>query len=139
MARPGENTQLIRAVLLVGFAAAVSAIPIHAQSDTAKPAQGEPGATASGDAQEAKQPVAADAGAEPAAQVRPEETREAQIERQTKELYRLSAEMRAEVAKTYKETLSLTVLKKAEQIEKAAKSLKSLMDADAAEAKDKNH
>jgi hypothetical protein len=39
------------------------------------------------------------------------------------------------VAKTYKESLSLTVLKKAQEIEKLAKSLKAEMNQEAAAAK----
>ena len=62
----------------------------------------------------------------------PEELRKFQIEADTKKLYQLSAELRAEVAKTYRESLSLTVLKKAEEVEKLAKSLKVLMSKEAA-------
>jgi hypothetical protein len=43
--------------------------------------------------------------------------------------------LRAEVAKTYKESLSLTVLKKAEEVEKLARSLKALMNQEAAAAR----
>ena len=46
----------------------------------------------------------------------------------------VSAELRAEVAKTYKESLSLTVLKKAQEIEKLARSLKVRMNQEAAAA-----
>ena len=61
--------------------------------------------------------------------------RQAQIEADTKKLFQLSAELRAEVGKTYKESLSLTVLKKAEQVEKLAKSLKVEMNQEAAASK----
>jgi hypothetical protein len=64
-----------------------------------------------------------------------EALRKAQIEADTKELYQLSAELREEVAKTYKESLSLTVLKKAEEVEKLARSLKALMNQEAAAAR----
>ncbi|WP_348262913.1 hypothetical protein P8935_24375 [Telmatobacter sp. DSM 110680] len=61
-----------------------------------------------------------------------EEMRQAQIEDDTKRLYQLSAELRAEVAKTYKESLSIQVLKKAEEIEKLSRSLKALLNQEAA-------
>ncbi len=64
-----------------------------------------------------------------------EEARQAQIEADTKKLYVLSVDLRAEVAKTYKESLSLTVLKKAEEVEKLARSLKILMNQEAAAAR----
>ncbi len=41
--------------------------------------------------------------------------RQAKIEADTKKLYQLSAELRAEVAKTYKESLSVRVLEKAQR------------------------
>jgi hypothetical protein len=76
---------------------------------------------------------------EPKAEVRPpatpEELRQAQIEADTKKLYQLSAELRAEVGKTYKQSLSVTVLKKAQELEKLAKSLKAQMKQEAAAAK----
>ena len=61
--------------------------------------------------------------------------RQAEIEANTKKLYQLSAELRAEVAKTYKESLSLTVLKKAQEVEKLAKILKAEMNQEAAASK----
>ena len=74
--------------------------------------------------------VAAKAEDSPA--LTPQQQRQAQIEADTKKLYQLSAELRAEVAKTYKESLSLTVLKKAQQVETLAKNLKNLMTQEAA-------
>jgi len=144
MARPEKAAQLVRTTLLLAAAALIFAAPTHPQSNSSsaqepaarpnegqepKPIPAEPKADQAG-------PGAADvATPRPAAH---EATREEQIEAETKELYRLSAEMRAEVTKTYKDMLSLTVLKKAEQIEKLAKSLKALMDADIADNKHKN-
>jgi beta-lactamase class A len=61
----------------------------------------------------------------------PIDARQAKIEEDTRKLFQLSAELRAEVAKTYKESLSLTVLKKAEEIERLAKTLKVLMNKEA--------
>src|ERR1700760_505502 len=49
-----------------------------------------------------------------------DQLRKAQIEEDTKKLYQLSAELRAEVGKTYKDSLSVAVLRKAEELEKLA-------------------
>jgi len=151
MARLGKVAQLVRRTLLLAVAAWIFAHPTHAQPNTASTSAQEPSAKPN-EAQEPK-PIPAEPKADqavpvpgspdaatPDAATSPahEVTREEQIEARTKELFRLSAEMRAEVAKTYKDTLSLAVLKKAEQIEKLAKSLKALMDADVADNKHKN-
>jgi len=145
MARRGERGQLLRRTVLIAVASAVMGMPLPAQSNpdtappqesAAKPAESAPQQPAAGG--QKQDPVAPVPQPQPAIILPPEETREAQIEAQTKELYRLSAELRAEVAKTYKDTLSLSVLKKAEQIEKLAKSLRALMTAEAADAKHKN-
>jgi hypothetical protein len=50
--------------------------------------------------------------------------RQAQIIADTQKLVKLSEELKAEVAKSSKDTLSLTVIKKAEEVEKLAKTLK---------------
>lgn len=50
--------------------------------------------------------------------------RQAQIVADTQKLLKLSQELKAEVAKSNKDTLSLTVIKKAEEVEKLAKTLK---------------
>jgi len=57
------------------------------------------------------------------------------VEADTKKLYQLALELRTEVGKTYKQSLSLAVLKKAEELEKLAKSLKSEMDHEASAKK----
>jgi len=77
------------------------------------------------------QPPAANQKAEDSTPASPEQSRQSQIEADTKKLLQLSAELRAEVAKTYKESLSLTVLKKAEEVEVLAKSLKILLSKEA--------
>ena len=84
---------------------------------------------------QARQPATEPAKAELSPPGTPEELRQAQIEADTKKLYQLSAELRAEVAKTYKESLSVTVLKKAQELEKLAKSLKAEMNQQVAAAK----
>lgn len=65
----------------------------------------------------------------------PEELRQAQLAADTKKLYQLAAELRAEVAKTSKDTLSLSVVKKADEVEKLAKSIKDRMKSQASLSK----
>jgi hypothetical protein len=50
--------------------------------------------------------------------------RQAQLMADTQKLLKLSQELKAEVAKTNKDTLSIAVIKKAEEVEKLAKSIK---------------
>jgi hypothetical protein len=134
MAKLLENPRRLKRLVLLAILAPVLAIPIYAQSNAPDPAPAGGADKASESAQESKQP-AADPKAAPSTPLSLEEMRQAEIEENTKKLFRLSAELRAEVAKTYKESLSLTVLKKAEEIEKLAKSLKALMNREAAAAK----
>ena len=124
---------LLRAVLWAGLGLALAG-PMRSQSSGPDPQQADGSTKATEDSRGSQQPVAGDAKAEQSVPKSPEEIRQATIEADTKRLFRLSAELRAEVAKTYKDSLSLTVLKKAEEIEKLAKSLKALMDGDAATA-----
>jgi hypothetical protein len=53
--------------------------------------------------------------------------RQKQLVEKTQELQKLTDELRAEIDKTDKDTLSLDVVKKSEQIEKLAKSIHQLM------------
>ena len=57
----------------------------------------------------------------------PEDPRQAQFIADSQKLYQLAQELKAEVAKSNKNTLSIAVTKKAEEIEKLAKSLKERM------------
>lgn len=57
----------------------------------------------------------------------PEDARQAQIVADTNKLYQLAQELQAEVAKSSKNTLSLSVVKKAAEVEKLARSLKERM------------
>jgi hypothetical protein len=52
------------------------------------------------------------------------DARQAQINADTQKLVKLSQELKTEVDKSNKDTLSLAVIKKAEEVEKLAKSLK---------------
>jgi len=129
MARILESSQLIRTILVLSFLASVCAPPMYSQSSPANPIP--PDTKPNQSSEEPKLSPAVDRKTELSPPASPEQIRQAQIEADTKKLYQLSAELRTEVAKTYKESLSLTVLKKAEEIEKLARSLKVLMSQDA--------
>lgn len=58
-----------------------------------------------------------------------------QIDADVRKLHLLAAELREEVGKTYKASLSVDVLKKAKEIEVLSKSLKERMDQKAAAAR----
>jgi hypothetical protein len=73
--------------------------------------------------------------AEPSTTPTNSEEPQERIAADTKKLYQLALELRTEVGKTYKQSLSLAVLKKAEELEKLAKNLKSEMDHQAAAKK----
>jgi hypothetical protein len=62
--------------------------------------------------------------AAPAEQPPVTDPHQAQIIADTQKLVKLSEELKAEVAKSNKDTLSLAVIKKAEEVEKLAKTLK---------------
>lgn len=72
----------------------------------------------------AKAPDAADKSTAPKS---PAEIRQAQLQADTERLYQLTQELKEEVAKSNKDTLSVTVIKKAEEVEKLARSLKERM------------
>ena len=111
----------------------VLAVAMHAQSAPANPSSAEQNPQASPSTPETHSTDSPKT--EVSVPATPEEIRQAQIEADTKKLYQLSAELRAEVGKTYKESLSVTVLKKAQELEKLAKSLKAQMKQEAAAAK----
>ena len=58
-----------------------------------------------------------------------QEKRQAEIAADTEKLYRLAKELKVEMDKSTKDTLSLTVIRKAEEVEKLARSLKERMKA----------
>ena len=133
MSRILKNLGLIRSVLLLVLVSPVFTVLAHSQSSPADPVSSEPKSTTSPSTHESNQTD--DPKAELPRFATREEMRQAEIEADTKRLYQLSAELRAEVAKTYKESLSLTVLKKAEEIEKLARSLKVRINQEAAAAR----
>ncbi len=54
----------------------------------------------------------------------PAEKRKADLQADTERLYKLTQELKAEVDKSNKDTLSVSVVKKAQEIERLAKSIK---------------
>ena len=108
------------------------ALPAYPQSSAASSNPSDPNFKVGKDAQKASQATTANPATVAPLQPTEENLREAQIKADTQKLYQLSAELREEVGKTYKESLSLAVLKKAQEVEKLARSLKELMNEDAA-------
>ena len=53
--------------------------------------------------------------------------RQKDLVRDTQKLYALASQLKADVAKSNKDTLSIDVIKKADEIEKLAKSVKDKM------------
>ena len=131
MARLLANPKLVRRALLLALLTPVFTAPMHSQSINANPIP-ESRTQVNLSPQESTQPPAIDPKAEHSPPASPEQLRQAQIQAETKKLYQLSSELRAEVARTYKESLSVTVLKKAEEVETLAKSLRLLMSKEAA-------
>lgn len=54
----------------------------------------------------------------------PEEKKRADLMADTEKLFKLTQELKAEVAKSNKDTLSVSVVKKAQEVERLAKSIK---------------
>lgn len=133
MAKIIDNSQPMRWTLFFAVLTAVFALPMYAQSSPANPTSAEQNPQASPSTAETHSTDSPKTDVSVPAT--PEEMRQAQIEADTKKLYQLSAELRAEVAKTYKQSLSVSVLKKAQELEKLAKSLKAQMKQEAAAAK----
>ena len=108
--------------LLVGIAA----------GQTGKDTAPQAGATSATDAQKAAgQSGKAEEGAAQkdvkAGPMSAEEQQQAQLVADTNKLYQLAQELKVEVAKSNKDTLSISVIKKATEVEKLARSLKERM------------
>lgn len=133
MARFLSNLQSTRSALLLALLASVFAISVHSQSTKPNSAPAEPNPKDESKLG-SKQP-SADPAAESSPSASAEQPTQAQIDADTKKLFQLAAELRTEVAKTYKDSLSLNVIKKAEAVEKLAKNLKTQMSKEAAASK----
>ena len=113
-------------LLSVSICSCALAVSASAQ-DGGKPVQSEAGQPTEPATQVPQPPLAEGS----ATQASPEELQKARIEADTRKLYQLALELRTEVGKTYKQSLSLTVLKKAAELEKLAGKLKSEMSHEA--------
>lgn len=113
------NGRLHRALCL----GAVFAVALACTAQDGKPS--------TSDAAKAMPPAAADSKAPQAKDAKPGSTatndRKKQIADESAELLNMALALKAEVDKTTKDTLSLNVIKKADQIEKLAKSVKDKM------------
>jgi cytoskeletal protein RodZ len=126
---------------LLRFTLAASVFLVMLCSSAVAQAQNEtPAQQSSGDASNAQSQTSAqtdkkqsDSSAQtqpaPSKPMTPAEARQAQLLADTQKLYQLTQELKAEVAKSNKDTLSISVIKKAEEVEKLAKSLKEKMRA----------
>jgi hypothetical protein len=126
-----ESNRIYRLLLMMTLAA-VFCLPVHSQSGTAPSAPSDTKLQSEKDSPQARAATSQDPGTAVPRRLSEEEVRQAEIEADTKKLHLLSAELREEVGKTYKESLSITVLKKAEEVEKLARSLRALMNQEAA-------
>jgi len=113
------------AVLLVVSASPVWTQTAGAPSQSATDRQTPSPLAASPAPKPQNQPAKADAAEKKA--MSPEEARQAQLVADTNRLYQLAQELQAAVAKSNKNMLSLTVVRKAAEVEKLAKSLKDRM------------
>jgi hypothetical protein len=93
-----------------------------AQSAPQSPPSNDHAASSSSDTKKAD---ATSPAAPPSAPVDPAQ---AQLIADTEKLLKLSQELKAEVAKSDKDTLSLSVIRKADEVEKLAKSLRDRMN-----------
>ena len=119
--QPGRLGVLLAASLLLG-AWCVPSAPAQ-QKDTSQPKAGS--ATQSQPpASDATKPAVAASDKPAAPPMTPAEARQAQLVADTQRLYQLTQELKEEVAKSNKDTLSIAVIKKADEVEKLAKSLK---------------
>jgi HAMP domain-containing protein len=117
---------VIHKVVLLALLMPVLATSLRSQQANPNPApEPAPQPSQSVQAQALRQAADVKTGKTPATTL--EQIRQDEIEAETKKLYELSAELRAEVARTYKASLSLKALKKAEEVEALARSLRILM------------
>jgi hypothetical protein len=113
----GSGKGLSRTILLIAFAFIATA-SLPAQSMSATSEQGTASQASDNNKRKEKSPEST--------AVSPD-ARKAQILEDTNRLYRMAEELKAEVAKSNKDILSVAVVKKADEIEKLARSLKERM------------
>ena len=125
MSAKDSSKQLGMTILLMAFAL-ISCQSLPAQLTKAPT---DPGTNASSQAsdQNKQKPTSPTSHDSTAVKSTPTEARKAQILEDTNRLYHMAEELKAEVAKSNKDILSVAVVKKADEIEKLAKSLKERM------------
>jgi hypothetical protein len=111
--------------LLLVATVPATALSLGAAQSSTQPSHQTPATSST--AAPADKPVPAPTPATPDKPLTPEEARQAQLVADTARLLQLAEELKAEVAKSSKDTLSLSVIKKANEVEKLAKSLKERM------------
>jgi hypothetical protein len=97
----------IKLVLLISLSAVTLA-----QSSTPVPPQQQPAPSQQQPAPSDQRPMT------------PAEKRKADLQADTERLYKLTQELKTEVEKSNKDTLSVSVVKKAQEVERLAKSIK---------------
>jgi sRNA-binding protein len=120
--RASDRLSTLLPVLLLAIASASA----PAQQAAQRPMNAAPAPSAAPAPQPAAQPEAKKPSeTNPIATMPPvTDPRQEQVAADTQKLLKLSQELKAEVAKSSKDTLSLTVIKKAEEVETLAKKLK---------------
>ena len=106
-------------------AALVVAVAVASVAQDKRPATSHPATEATATQAGAKLPQAKDG--KQANALSPEDSRKKEITEQSAELLNMALALKAEVDKTTKDTLSLNVIRKADEIEKLAKSVKEKM------------
>jgi hypothetical protein len=96
-------------------------MPSHAQSGTSRPPQKIDGSAAPADVDETRDRIARDMAK------KANLDRQAALKNDTDKLFKLATELKDSVDKSNENVLSLEVLKKAEEIEKLAHSVKEKM------------
>ncbi|QNI30923.1 hypothetical protein H7849_17635 [Alloacidobacterium dinghuense] len=99
----------------------------HAQQEAQQSSQSEPASSQQATTPDEKANDSSDSKPATDHATSPEDARQAQFAADSQKLYQLAQELKAEVDKSNKNTLSIAVTKKAEAIEKLAKSLKERM------------
>ena len=108
--RNRNGTVATPAKLVTAFILSLSLLPVFAQSSsTTEPSQ---------------QPSSEQKPAAEQKPMTPAEKRKAELQADTEKLYKLTQELKAEVDKSNKDTLSVAVIKKAQEVERLAKSIK---------------
>lgn len=134
MKRPQMKVRLLQAAITTALLIATSFAQTRPQPAADHPTDSKPESTNPSLQQPNQAESSSPSGAQVAAPL-PEGANSDSIEADIQKLHLLAAELRAEVGKTYKESLSVNVLKKAKEIEVLSRSLKVRMDQRAAAAR----